>query len=173
MGRAALDGFKQVTVKSDLKEMFWPGTACEFGVPRLIRPSPARTAIINAYEEIGVAEPRTCCERRLINQGDAAIHSVDRSGEARIQRTGRDFDEIAAPLFQPGQTRGFMFKTLSDDESRLRVGNGLGGLAQTTASFQGPRRGRAAPQKCRGERGREFCRAGIKVVRQNGCSPKS
>jgi hypothetical protein len=69
ISRAALHAAEQVTIKSDLKEMFRPSTACQLGVPRLIGPSPPRTAFFNPYQEIGVAEPRTGRKGRLIDQG--------------------------------------------------------------------------------------------------------
>src|SRR5271170_4002124 len=62
--RPALYGAEQVTVKGDLKDVFWPGRACKLGIPRLVGPSPAGTVVLNAYKEIGVAEPRTCRKGR-------------------------------------------------------------------------------------------------------------
>jgi hypothetical protein len=82
--RPALYGAEQVTINGDLKDVFWPGRVRQLGIPRLIGPSPARTAALNAYQEIGVAEPRACRKCCLIDQRGAAFHRVDRGGEAHF-----------------------------------------------------------------------------------------
>src|ERR1035437_628177 len=114
--------------------MFGTGAACQLGVPGLIRPRPARTAVLDAYQEIGIAEPRACRQCCLVDQGDAALHRVDRGAEARFQRPCGDLDKIAAALLQPGQACCFMLMTFADDERGLRIVGGLGCSPQATAS---------------------------------------
>ena len=162
--RPALYGAEQVTINGDLKDVFWSSRVRQLGIPRLVGPSPAWTAVLNAYKEIGVAEPRTCRKGRLIDQGNAALHRVDRGGEACLQRPGWNLNRIAVPLLQPQEACGFMLMTLSDDKCGLRIVGGLSGSAQASTSFQGPRGRCVAPEESRRECGRKARQAVIRIV---------
>ena len=84
MGRTALHVAEQVTIKRDLKDVFGPGSACQLGVPWLVGPAQRGLRSLTRTKKVGVAEPSTCRKRRLIDQGNAALHRVDGSGEARL-----------------------------------------------------------------------------------------
>ena len=150
--------------------MFGAGAACQLGVPWFVRPRPARTAILDAYQEIGVAEPRACRKCCLINQGDAALHRVNRSGEARFQRARGNLDKIAAPLLQPDQACRFMLMALSDDERSLWIVGELGCSAQAATSFQGPSGRCVAAEERYGERRRKSLQTVIQVIYQSYCT---
>src|ERR1035437_1502325 len=125
--------------------MFGAGAACQLGVPWFVRPRPARTAILDAYQEIGVAEPRACRKCCLINQGDAAL---DRAAQACR----------------------FMLMALSEDERSLWIVGELGCSAQAATSFQGPSGRCVAAEERYGERRRKSLQTVIQVIYQSYCT---
>jgi hypothetical protein len=56
--RPALHVGKQIGIERYLQNVFRPRGARQLGVPWFVRPAPARTAIINTHQKVGVAEPR-------------------------------------------------------------------------------------------------------------------
>ena len=137
--------------------------------PMVRRTMPSVAGVLNPDQEIGIAKPNTCRKRSLIDQGGAALHRGDGSGEARLQRAGGDFDKIAASLLQPGEARGFMLMTFSDDERGLRIVGGLNRLTQAATCFKGPSSRCVAAEERPRERRRKSHRAVIKVIYQSDC----
>jgi hypothetical protein len=65
---------------------------------------------------------RKCC---LIDQRDAALHCVDRSSEARFQRTSGNLDKTAVPFLQLSKACCFMLIALANNERGLRIIGGF------------------------------------------------
>jgi len=86
----------------------------------------------------------------LVDDRGARIHGCRRRGDPKLQRAGRDFDDIAVPLAQTGEAGRLVLVAFAQDEVGLPILNTRRLASQPAPCLERLRRGRAAAEKGRG-----------------------